>query len=195
MHTIPAHAPAHVLNTDWVTFSGGELEGQRPRTLCRSCRVKLHQTANSKLRRAKPAPLPLDPPAGQASRPRQGQTPLCFECYRAELVRERALKAAGDLDTASEERFQFALPLEPVDHTRLEQLKVARRAERAAQSAASPYVDRRRQAQINARHVLQRLADGLRARSAAEQRQGMAAATHAADVQLPVSWLPFVASR
>ena len=33
--------------------------------------------------------------------------PLCFQCYRAELEREKALKAAGQLETASEARFRM----------------------------------------------------------------------------------------
>ena len=46
------------------------------------------------------------------------------------------------------------------------------------------YVDKRRQAQIAARHALVRLSEGLRA-------QGL----YAAELQLPDTWLPFVASR
>ena len=35
-------------------------------------------------------------------RARRLRAPLCFECYRAEAARERALKASGEIDTASE---------------------------------------------------------------------------------------------
>src|ERR1700682_4166741 len=55
---------------------------------------------------------------------------LCFQCYRAELDRERALQAAGHLDTASSERFHSALPFEPVNRPRLERLRAERAASR-----------------------------------------------------------------
>jgi hypothetical protein len=122
---------------------------------------------------------------------------LCFQCYRADLDRHRALRAAGDLDTTSEERFQFQLPLEPVDRGRLERLK----AERAgARAAMLPYEDARRRAQIEARRALQQIAAGLRARGLAAAgnaagERAMFQAVHAAELQLPRSWLPFVVSR
>lgn len=191
MKTIPAKATAQVVETEWVTFSGGELEGKRPRALCAECRARLNREVNS-------ARVAGGPPHGEARASngvRRASQPLCFQCYRAELNRERALKAAGELDTASADRFQCALPLEPVNHARLALLKDARRDARVAQAAASPYIDRRRQAQINARHALQRLADGLRARTAAQRQQSMAEAIHAAEIQFPEAWLPFVASR
>jgi len=55
-------------------------------------------------------------------------------------------------------------------------------------------VDRRRHAQIAARHALQAIAEGLKRHQAAEaeRARSMAAAIHAAELQLPVSWLPFV---
>ena len=70
-------------------------------------------------------------------------------------------------------------------------------ARAAAHAGAGRFADKRRQAQIAARHTLQRLADGLQARhtapSAAER--AMDAAIHAAELQLPDAWLPFVVSR
>jgi hypothetical protein len=151
-----------------VPFAGGELEGCRPRALCPECRTKLDKGAHKT---------------------------LCFHCYRLDIERERGLKAAGELNTASEERFQYALPLERVNHARLARLKVERQQARRAQAKASPYVDRRRQAQINARHALSRLAEGLRAyRLAQEQKQAVLQA-RAADAPLPEAWLPFVAAR
>ncbi len=75
------------------------------------------------------------------------------------------------------------------------------------------YVDKRRHAQIAARHALQRIVAGL-ARDAggsiaslrpgfadvheptpAERERLGAAAIHAAELQLPDAWLPFVVSR
>jgi len=163
----PVQQP-QVVDDEWITFPGGELEGQRPKVRCPACRAR-------------------------GGRP-ELRAPLCFQCYRAELGRERALKAAGQLDTASDERFQTALPFEPIDIPRLKMLRVARAAERAAERAgmqmgAGRYVDKRRQAQIAARHALQQIAAGVQARGAT------LAAIHAAELQLPEAWLPFVVSR
>jgi hypothetical protein len=131
---------------------------------------------------------------------------LCFQCYRAELDRERALRAAGDIDTASSERFQSALPFEPVNLSRLARLRTEHAASRVMmQAGAGRFVDQRRRAQIAARHALQQIAAGLRARTASvppspalrrrEQERKMASAVHAAELQLPECWLPFVVSR
>ena len=150
------------VENEWVTFPGGELEGRRPKTLCGPCRV----------RKAAGAP------------PRA----ICFECYRADRRREEAIKAAGEFEGSPEgieTRFQNGLPFEPVNLPRLQRLKTARVTARTqARAGAGQYVDKRRQAQIAARHALQRLGEGLRT-------QGM----HAAELQLPEAWLPFVASR
>ena len=159
----PVQQP-QVVDAEWITFPGGELEGTRPAGRCPACRVR-------------------------GGRP-ESSAPLCFQCYRAELDRERALRAAGQLDTASTERFQTALPFEPIDMPRLNMLRVERAAERAVmQMGAGRYVDKRRQAQIAARHALQPIAAGVQARGA------MLAAIHAAELQLPEAWLPFVVSR
>jgi len=131
---------------------------------------------------------------------------LCFQCYRAELDRERALREAGDLDTASSERFQSALPFEPVNTPRLDRLRAERAASRVMmREGAGRFVDRRRQAQIAARHAFQQIAARLRAPAASgssspelrrqERDRVMSAAFHAAELQLPESWLPFVVSR
>jgi hypothetical protein len=130
--------------------------------------------------------------------PKRPSRPLCFQCYRAELERERALRAAGDLDTASEARFQFQLPLEPVNHARLEMLKAERaEARTTASEGIGHYIDKRRHAQIEARRALQALAAGLEARQLAPavHAKAMDAAIHAAELQLPDAWLPFVISR
>ena len=78
---------------EWVSFPGGELEGRRPKVLCASCRAR-----------------------------RRTDATLCFQCYRAELDHESALRAAGTLDTASEARFQQQLPFEPINEGRLARL-------------------------------------------------------------------------
>ena len=115
------------------------------------------------------------------------------------LDRERALKAAGELDTASVERFQTALPFEPVNTARLAMLKAERATSREAlRQGPGQFVDKRRQAQIAARHALQRIFAGVSGRqavSADSAARVMAAATHAAELQLPEAWLPFVVSR
>src|SRR5689334_10580301 len=120
-----ARVAEQVGSDEWIGFPGGELEGQRPKALCAACREALRRDARS---------------SGASSAVR----PLCFACYRAELDRERALRAAGALDTASGERFQSQLPFEPVDRGRLERLKSERAAVRAtAKVGIGQYVDRR----------------------------------------------------
>jgi hypothetical protein len=165
----------------WVAFPGGELEGRPPRTLCPVCRAALRQHGIRQRR----------PKAGRQSRT------LCFACYRADLARQRARAAAGALDTASVQRFQALLPFEPVDRARLERLRSERATARVElQSGRGRFTDRRRRAQIAARHALQRLAAGLQTRddgAAAERERRWAAALHAAELQLPASWMPFVA--
>lgn len=169
------HPEAEILADDWVTFPGGELEGKRPKALCAACRQALKAAA-----------------LGKATRP--GRRALCFQCYRADLERDRALKAAGELDTASAERFQFQLPFEPVNRPRLETLKAARARARATSPS---YVDKRRHAQIEARHALARIASSLAARglAAADRERAVFEAVHAAELQLPEAWVPFVVSR
>jgi len=150
------------VDSEWVTFPGGELEGRRPKVLCGPCR----------LRQAAKAPARA----------------ICFECHREDRRREAALKAAGEFEASPEGtivRVQNGLPFEPVNLPRLAQLKADRAvARRQARVGAGQYVDKRRQAQIAARHAMARLGDGLRAQ-----------ALHAAELQLPEAWLPFVAAR
>jgi hypothetical protein len=168
-------ARGHAEDRDWVAFAGGELEGRPVATLCMSCR-KAEDALGSVADR----------------------TVLCFQCHQADLARQRALKAAGDLDTASHARFQSQLPFEPVNRPRLERLRTARAEVRAtASTGVARFEQRRRQAQIAARHALQRIAGGVRARGSVtpEERRAFASAVHAAELQLPEAWLPFVASR
>jgi hypothetical protein len=170
---------------EWVGFPGGELEGRRPNVLCQACRDGLQQSAA----------------CGTVPGAIERRRTICFQCYRAELDRERALQEAGRLDTASEARFQAQLPFEPVDTPRLRMLKVERaRVRRADVVGRGQFVDKRRQAQIAARHALQAIAAGLKARtlaavSAEDRARAMAVAVHAAELQLPESWIPFVVSR
>jgi hypothetical protein len=182
IRTAPEQAPSQVVAGEWVTFPGGELEGKRPKVLCPACREDVGRVLWTRR---------LD-----AFRTRRT---LCFQCYRAAFDRDRALKAAGELDTASAERFQTALPFEPINRPRLEMLKVERTTARGATLATTSgkFGDRRRQAQIAARHALQRIAATLTARKAtrADHAREMASAIHAAELQLPESWLPFVVSR
>lgn len=150
---------------EWLPLPGGELEAPRARALCPSCRTS-------------------------------GARPLCLACFRGDRERERALIAARDLNTASEARFQTTLPFEPVNRARLNQLRATRQAARVeARQGAGRYVDKRRQAQIAARHALQRLAEGLKARGVAvpARHPQMSEAVHAAELQLPDAWLRFVA--
>lgn len=167
--------PQQTAQDEWVSFPGGELEGKRPKALCPACRESLKRGSLG-IRKT-----------------------LCFECYRADLERQKAIGLAGQFDTASEARFQFQLPFEPIDQGRLDMLKADRQAARIAHHATptGPFVDRRRHAQIEARHVLQQIAAGLKARqlAKAERDRAMATAFHAAELQLPDAWIPFVMSR
>jgi len=177
-----------LVQDEWVSFPGGELEGKRPKALCASCRAALQREAAG------------HPPtrSTRPTEPTRSTRPLCFQCYRADLDRHRAILAAGQLDTSSEARFQYQLPLEPVDRSRLNSLKATRDDARIASvQGIGAYIDKRRHAQIAARHALQALADGLRARqlSSAERRTAFGDAIHAAELQLPEAWLPFVVSR
>jgi len=170
----PSSAPRHPLpelqSAEWVALPGGELEVRRPKQLCARCE-------------ARPGTL-------------------CFDCHRAALVRERRLKAAGTVDTGSAARFQEALPFEPIDHGRLEMLKVSRMAARDEARVHNRFADRRRQAQLAARHALQQVMHGLKERqltadpeARAENARATAAAIHAAELQLPESWIPFVVGQ
>jgi hypothetical protein len=158
MASVTNSGASEAIDGEWVTFPGGELEGRRPSRLCGPCQ----------LRRA----------AGAAARA------FCFTCHREEALRRRALRAAATLDTASEARFQWGLPFEPVNRPRLARLKAERLESRQLRAGTSRFADRRRHAQIAARHALQRLGAGL-------ESHGL----HAAELQLPEAWLPFVGSR
>ncbi|MCC7417298.1 MAG: hypothetical protein IT176_09160 [Acidobacteria bacterium] len=192
---------AQTASGEWVAFQGGELEGRRPKALCPSCRQKIQRAAQGRGGRA-------------AHGGSTGSQPLCFQCYRAGLDRDRAIRAAGRLETASEARFQAALPFEPVNAARLAALKAVRAAERTSgRAGAGQFVDRRRRAQIAARHALQRVIAGVAARqaaaplapvaganrarggSASEGERAIAGAVHAAELQLPEAWVPFVVAR
>ena len=179
---------ATLRDADWMPFPGGELEGARPKALCQACREALRAAALS----SRPWRFRHQPVAQRA------KGALCFQCYRAELDRARSVRAAGDLDTASEARFQSALPFEPVNRAKLEMLKVERiEARAAARSGVGQFAERRRRAQIAARHAVQRIAASLREHHVphAEAIRVMTSAAHAAELQLPETWLPFVVSR
>jgi hypothetical protein len=178
MKRVHIKSTSQVVEREWVSFPGGELQAPRPTVLCPACRAKLQARAS------KPANL--------------SNQPLCFACYRATIERERALEAAGELNTASEARFQSTLPFEPINRARLAHLQTERAASRIeARSGVGLYDNKRRQAQIAARRALERIVIGLRERNAtgAERDRVLTTATHAAELQLPEAWLPFVVSR
>jgi hypothetical protein len=195
-------ATNQIVTDEWLSFPGGELEGKRPKELCSDCRDRAHRTADVSL---------------SAGRLRT----LCFQCYRAELDRGRAPAVAGR-DMTAVSRFQAALPFEPVNKPRLAMLKVERATAREAmRQGMGRFADRRRQAQIAARHALNVIVAGVSARRAPQGAQPVAgaqpieggeecqgrttgraeteriimSAIRAAELQLPESWLPFVVSR
>jgi hypothetical protein len=171
----------HPLATDEsVAFRSGELEGTRPRALCTSCREALKREAATY------------GPFCRRSRL------LCFHCYRADLERTCAVKASGELDTASEARFQAQLPFEPVNRSRLRMLKAERSEARAAASRGiGQYVEKQRLAQIKARYALQATAASPKARelTPAGQVRATVSAIHAAELQMADVWVPLVVSR
>ena len=174
-------APTHT-EIDWTPFPGGELEGARPRAQCPSCRAHIGRDITGAAGAGKPA--------------------LCFQCYRAEIDKNRKLKAAAELDTASDARFQCTLPFEPVNTSRLARLKVEREDARVkAREGAGSYIEKRHRAQIDARHALSRLLHGLKQRELTGAGQGQSRqraagmAMRAAEMQLPESWLPFVVAQ
>ena len=172
-----------MVDDGWVTFPGGELDGKRPKTLCPACREQLNLVAGG-----------IRGPRRGAGGPR----PVCFQCYRAELDRDRALRTASELDTASSTRFQCGLPFEPLNKVRLDMLKAERATVRATERAGvGRFEDERRQAQIAARHALEVIALRLNVPEVSSEERGrvMASAIHAAELQLPEAWLPFVVSR
>ncbi|MEQ1729119.1 MAG: hypothetical protein ABL982_12145 [Vicinamibacterales bacterium] len=174
-------APTHT-DIDWTPFPGGELEGARPKAQCPACRARIGRDAVGAAGAGKPA--------------------LCFQCYRADIEKNRKLKAAAELDTASDARFQCTLPFEAVNTSRLARLKVEREEARTkARAGAGSYIEKRHRAQIDARHALARLLHGLKQRELGAvgqmQRRQAAAdmAMRAAEMQLPESWLPFVVAQ
>jgi hypothetical protein len=148
----------------WVTLKGGELEWRRPKRPCAECR----------------------------RRPAARRVPLCFQCYREEVARERVLFAAGRLDTASEARFEQAGPFEAVDRPRLQRLKAAHAAAQAAAwTGTGSLAARRRRAQIAARRAAG-AQDAPSQRPAARLQAGVREAAPLIGLRLPESWLPFV---
>ena len=89
-----------------------------------------------------------------------------------------------------------------MNRPRLAQFKTEREQSRTqARIIAGDYAERRRRAQIQARRALDRIFRGLKQRGHADPGESMAressiaAAVHAAELQLPESWLPFVVAR
>jgi len=111
----------------------------------------------------------------------------------------RGLRAAREIDTASEARFQALLPFEPINRARLASLRAEReRSQDADRQGVGLYAHRGRRAQIAARRELQRIAAEVNEAPGIQRSaraQLIASAIHAAELQLPDAWLPFVVSR
>ena len=175
---------AETTEKEWVTFPGGELEGQQPKVMCPDCRERQRALMREGASHRVPSP--------------ESRVPICFQCFRVDQARQRALRAARDLCTASEARFQETLPFEPVNRVRLDRLRAERSVARAGlKIGTGRFVDKRRQAQIAARHALDRIAAGLKSQGVADpvRNPAIEEAIHAAELQLPAAWLPFVVSR
>src|SRR5436190_24002091 len=185
MSSLTSVPETQVVGGEWITFPGGELEGTRPRALCHACRARLQRQATAGAR--------------DTGRVVPSRGAVCFQCYRTELDRDRALRAARDINTATDARFQALLPFGPVNRARLLSLRAEReRSQIAGRSGTGRHAHQVRRAQIAARCELQRVAAGVDA-AQADQRivraRLVASAIHAAELQLPDSWLPFVVAR
>ena len=188
-HSDVIHEPTE---NEWVTFQGGELEGARPKAMCPACRLRASRASARQGRDG------LQTAHDGTSPERRAPSPACFQCFRVDQARQRALRAARALNTASEARFQDTLPFEPVNRARLEQLRAERSTARATlKTGSARFADKRRHAQIAARHALDRIAAGLRSGGArdVERHTAISEAIHAAELQLPEAWIPFVVSR
>src|SRR5204862_862565 len=104
-------------------------------------------------------------------------------------------------ESSRDGRFRDGLPFEPVNLPRLQRLKAERSAVRHQASAGiGQYADKRRHAQMAARHALQRIAAELASRqldslARARVERDELDAIHAAELELPDAWLPFVVAR
>ena len=154
----------HIVADEWVSFPGGELEGKRQKELCPDCRERANRAGGGPGSPLNPGSS-LNPGSLNNSSTGRSRT-LCFQCYRAELDRGRA-PAAAERDTTAASQFQAALPFEPVNKPRLAMLKVERATAREAmRQGMGRFADRRRQAQIAARHALRGIIAGVNARRA-----------------------------
>lgn len=178
MNTLPFEPTSLVPDTDWTPFPGGELEGSAAKALCPACKA-----------------------ARGARRVEEVRNPaLCFQCFRLDVERNRKLKAAGELNTASESRFTDSLPFEPVNKSRLAQLKAERQQAKAtAREGVGACIEKRRRAQIEARHTLATIFQGLKQRRLVQptdvSARAGAKAAHVSDLQMPEAWLPFVVAQ
>jgi hypothetical protein len=103
--------------------------------------------------------------------------------------------AADSAMAGSAARMQGRLPFEPINRPRLEGLRAVRHVARVAASTGEGRFElRRRQAQIAARRALQQVVSSVRGSAAPEDTRTWAAAVHAAELQLPDSWIRFVVS-
>ena len=111
--------------------------------------------------------------------------------------RDRRLREAGELNTATDQRFQTQLPFEPIDRPRLAMLKAEREDERRGVrlDGTARFAERRRQAQMAARRALQAFVARTRPASGHGPSIPFVTDAHVAELQLPESWLPFVVSR
>jgi hypothetical protein len=130
------------MSDDWRLLPGGELEMPRPRTRCAACRAR------------------------DDAGPAHGPLPLCFQCYRADLARRRAIEGALDRVIAPSPDAVSCEPRGVVRHFRVPPTPSDVDPRFAALAR------RRRQAQIAARRALAEPIIDLE--------------------QFPVSWRPFV---
>jgi len=186
MNRLHIDSASTVPESCWQPFPGGELEGTPATALCPTCRAAARECAG----------VAHDPVAPER------KPALCFECYLRDIRKSRALTAAANLDTASDARFQSSLPFEPVDHARLTRLKAERAVARVSErKGIGAYIEKRRRAQIEARHALATIVQGLKQRrlttigNRSERVVPRTAAAVRLSSQLPESWLPFVVAR
>ena len=198
---------------EWAAFPGGELEGERPRLRCPACRQRLNHkgpgvtTGSSFETTLRSAPLCFQCYRADLDRKRAfaaaGQAPAVSpEHFQYVLPLEpvnRARLAMLKAERRSEPGFPMRPGLQGAGAPRLAGLATELRGAGAPGVArmdrgrpdSSPHraadldrlAARRRHAQLAARRALQSIA------------AAGPLAVHAAELQLPESWLPFVLAR
>ena len=153
-----------VLKENGLRFPGGELEGPRPKGLCPACRLRAFRASASqgsgRLERRRTR-VPAPSPWARASSP-----------YLFPVLSRRPGARAG-VAGGPQPQHRVRGALSRLAAVRAGEPRAARAPARGRwasdrRSAAARFADKRRHAQIAARHALDRIAAGLRSRGVGE---------------------------